>query len=271
MPSGIYTITAPSGSQYVGSAVNLAARWRQHRHELNRGRHFNRGLQRAYKKYGLERLQFEPLLVCRREDLIYFEQRAIDRLKPRYNACQVAGSQLGRNHTAAAKEKNAAAHRGKVFSAEHGKWIPAAYPRKTKSAAALRGGKHIDSFEVTLTTERKEALVADYTGGASFTGLTEKYRADHRVLRRILISEGVEIRPRGRTIKRQSRSLSAEEITRRQDARRRNAETRGYWTSPSARESIKRALSGRKKSPESIARRTATRAANRTMRQQDGS
>ena len=58
--SGVYTITAPSGSKYVGmSLVSVEARWKSHRKDLKRGVHKCKGLQRAFLKYGIENLSFE--------------------------------------------------------------------------------------------------------------------------------------------------------------------------------------------------------------------
>jgi group I intron endonuclease len=119
MNSGIYVITSPSGGQYIGSAIHFGTRWRQHQYELRKGSHFNRALQRAMAKYGIEQLRFEKLLVCHPTDLLMFEQIALDGLNPRYNACPIAGSQLGRRHTHDSNEKNAAAHRGKSLTPEH--------------------------------------------------------------------------------------------------------------------------------------------------------
>jgi group I intron endonuclease len=105
MTSGIYSITSPSGKQYIGSAVNIESRRRVHFHLLNKEKHFNVGLQRAYHKYGLSNLIFKTLLLCDQNDLLMFEQRAIDILCPEYNSCPVAGSQLGRRHTEDAKQR----------------------------------------------------------------------------------------------------------------------------------------------------------------------
>lgn len=91
---GIYIITSPSGGVYVGSTLNFPARWRQHLHALRRGTHSNPKLLNAWKKYA-EQLVFRPLLICRREDLLFFEQRAIDILHPKYNVDMIAGSRLG--------------------------------------------------------------------------------------------------------------------------------------------------------------------------------
>jgi len=202
--SGIYTITAPSGGQYVGSAVDIAARWRLHRFQMRHGAHFNNGLQRAHDKYGMEALKFSTLLICRREDLIMYEQCAIDALKPRYNACPIAGSQLGRRHSAASKEKMSQSKKGQGLGRKRRpedieKWASKMRGRKrgpnspesrAKQSASLKGKKHADSFEMNLTPSARKALVAAYPA-VGLVRLACKNHVDHRVLRRILLAEGV--------------------------------------------------------------------------------
>ncbi len=95
MKSGIYVISSPSGRRYVGSAVNFNRRWSLHLGHLRKGTHHSAALQSAFNKYGEENLVFKKLLVCKKEDLIFYEQRTIDVLKPEYNACKVAGNTLG--------------------------------------------------------------------------------------------------------------------------------------------------------------------------------
>ena len=112
MNTGIYTITSPSGGQYVGSAINLAARWKGHSNALRAKRHNNRILQAAWNKYDGQ-FVFAKLLVCSRDDLLFFEQRAINILKPRYNIAQVAGNTLGVKYTVESRAKIGNALRGK--------------------------------------------------------------------------------------------------------------------------------------------------------------
>lgn len=116
--SGIYTITSPSGKQYVGSAANFRRRWKKHRVELKTGNHHNKPLGAAFKKYGLEKLTFSVLLVCSKQDLLLFEQRAIDVLLPAYNMCKVAGSCLGRVHSQETRAKIALSNTGKTWTPE---------------------------------------------------------------------------------------------------------------------------------------------------------
>lgn len=98
MNTGIYTITSPSGGQYVGSALHLRNRKAMHFHTLREKKHVNRILQNAFNKYDGE-LLFETLLICEKRDLLLYEQRAMDVLKPRYNIVPRAGSSAGYKFT----------------------------------------------------------------------------------------------------------------------------------------------------------------------------
>lgn len=165
MTGGVYTITSPSGGQYVGSTCSFASRRSAHRKALQKGRH-NRRLQSAYKKHGGDALVFQPLLVCAKRDLLFFEQRAIDILKPRYNAKPTASggpapgrpvsvetrkklaAQAGWKHTDEARAKMrrqfSDAHRAKLAAAHRGKTSPLrGIPRspevRAKLSAALKG------------------------------------------------------------------------------------------------------------------------------------
>lgn len=208
MPSGIYKITSPSGAIYVGSAVDLGSRWRVHRHLLRKGTHHNPGLQRAAAKYGIESLEFWVLLVCPVENLIFFEQRVINAFAPRYNACRTAGSQLGRRHSAASNEKNAAAHRGKGKSAKERAAISARMKGNTimvgRSLSALTRAKlsAIGTGRVSriFSDDDCSRMAQEYRDGTGLLDLVSEFRADHRTIRRTLVASGVAIRPRGRTI-----------------------------------------------------------------------
>jgi group I intron endonuclease len=217
--SGIYKISSPSGGFYIGSAVNFSGRRRQHFHLLRFGCHHNIGLQRACKKYGIDALKFEPIIICRREDLIFFEQRAIDVLKPKYNGCFTAGSQLGRKHSEETKAKISANRKGKGLHPPewrraaserlkgHPRWGPAVLSEETrkKISAAFKGKKQKHSFEVRATDAQKMEIVRDYLGGLSQPKLERKWKISHRTVRRILVAAGVVVHPSGFTIKKASR------------------------------------------------------------------
>jgi group I intron endonuclease len=98
--SGVYTITCvPTGKVYVGSAARMFRdRFKSHRHLLRGGRHHSNHLQRAWNKHGEDAFAFAPLLICRPEDVIFYEQRAIDTLRPAFNRAPTAGSCRGFIH-----------------------------------------------------------------------------------------------------------------------------------------------------------------------------
>lgn len=83
---GVYKITAPSGSFYIGSSLDVHARWSGHKSELRKGRHHCQPLQRAASKYGLDALTFTLLAECPAADLRELEQLCIDMAGPVYNA-----------------------------------------------------------------------------------------------------------------------------------------------------------------------------------------
>lgn len=93
MTSGIYEIVnIANGKNYVGSSINMKKRWSEHRSGLRNNKHHARVLQRAWTKYGEESFVFRPLLICAEAMLVFYEQRALDVIKPEYNATLFAAS-----------------------------------------------------------------------------------------------------------------------------------------------------------------------------------
>jgi len=58
---GIYTITTPNGSVYVGSSRNIKSRWSGHRSALRYKKHHSERLQAAWNKYGEQAFVFAVL------------------------------------------------------------------------------------------------------------------------------------------------------------------------------------------------------------------
>lgn len=105
--SGIYKIESiikPSRF-YIGSALNLKGRERQHLGLLKRGIHHSIKLQRHYNKYGKDDIRFVVLLTCEVSDLITNEQFFIDALNPYFNCSPTAGSCRGVKWTKESKDK----------------------------------------------------------------------------------------------------------------------------------------------------------------------
>ncbi len=79
---GVYQILCvPTGKIYIGSTVDLRARWSSHRRSLRRGRHSNVFLQQAWDKYGEENFTFSVLDFVEASELLRTEQTWLDKTK----------------------------------------------------------------------------------------------------------------------------------------------------------------------------------------------
>lgn len=93
MNCGVYVISDPEGGQYVGSSINISRRKGTHKFALRNNAHKSKTLQAAYNQHGY--VKYVILLICSPSDLLMYEQRAFDVLKPIHNTCPLAGSSLG--------------------------------------------------------------------------------------------------------------------------------------------------------------------------------
>ena len=173
--SGIYEIrNRGNGKCYVGSAVNIIRRWRDHLTRLRCGRHGNQHLQRAFDKYGEPAFGFSVLEhIEDTSQLIPREQHFLDTLSPEYNISPTAGSPLGIRRTEEVRARASAAHKGVKLSEAHCRAIGKASKGRSvspetraKLSEALRGergfwyGKH-------LSKETRKKLSAAHKGQRS--------------------------------------------------------------------------------------------------------
>lgn len=205
---GVYLIrNLVNGKKYVGSSALLRRRWKVHKTNLNCGRHHNRPLTAAWKKYGAENFVFEVLENCPVDHVIAREQWWMDQEKPEYNVAPAAGSAFGMKHHSGAKTRikgrkrsaesvalTAAAHRGpkrseetrsRIAQSRTGKKMP---PRsaehraklsaaqrgrmpKPEQMAALQAGRARQVF-----TEERKAKVAASLRAAYEAGLKSRER-----------------------------------------------------------------------------------------------
>ena len=96
--SGVYQIrNAINDKIYIGSAVNIQKRWREHISALKKNKHHSRYLQRSWNKYGEKNFEFVILEECEpvKETLLEREQFYLDTLSSEYNISPTAGSRLG--------------------------------------------------------------------------------------------------------------------------------------------------------------------------------
>lgn len=139
-------------------------------------------MQRAWNKYGEAAFEFKKLLVCAKADLLWFEQRALDSLKPAYNICKVAGSVLGYRHTEEAKA--AAAQRATGNTHRRGRKESAEYCERAKASRAKRKDGPLSEetkakiaaahLGRTISEERKEHLRKLNTGKKQSAETIEK-------------------------------------------------------------------------------------------------
>ena len=166
MNSGIYIIiNKTNGNRYVGSAVDLEKRFRDHRSQLCRDKHHNRHLQNAWNKYGEDVFEFEVLERWEPEFLISMEQWWMNMLSPEYNLAPVSGNTRGIRLGPPSKEHRAKlskAHKGKKLSDEH----------KAKIGVAKKGKRYLLGYK--HTTEAKTKIGAAHTGKK----LSKEHRAN---------------------------------------------------------------------------------------------
>ena len=109
LKSGIYKITCSENNKvYVGQAINIQDRWKTHIQCLNRNKHHNIHLQRAWNKYGENNFKFDIIEYCEKEDLndkeIYWIKE-LSSFKNGYNRTLGGGGILGRKYTKEEIEK----------------------------------------------------------------------------------------------------------------------------------------------------------------------
>jgi len=99
MKAIIYKIQNITNSDcYVGSSSNYSRRKKRHFEDLKKGNHHSIILQRAYNKYGVDLFEIsilESFEYITKQDILNKEQFYLDTIKPVYNICKTAGSQLG--------------------------------------------------------------------------------------------------------------------------------------------------------------------------------
>lgn len=165
MASGVYIITnTVSRKRYVGQAVDIHRRWRNHRSSLERGRHANIHLQRAWSRYGGESFTFEVLeVVVDPGQLDACEQRWMDALLPEYNIAPKAGSNRGLRAKPETIARRVAALTGKKRTLEQCRRISEAKKVRIAERRALgivqispmKGRKHSEESKRRVSESRR--------------------------------------------------------------------------------------------------------------------
>jgi group I intron endonuclease len=116
--SGIYQIQSKiNGKIYIGSAVNIGKRWKEHIMSLRYNKN-TRHLQNHTNKYGVDDLVFSIVESCPKKKLIEREQYYMDLLHPAFNIRKKAESNLGVKFTEETKRKISESQKGKIIPIE---------------------------------------------------------------------------------------------------------------------------------------------------------
>lgn len=169
--SGIYQITGPNNKIYIGSSVNIHARWQHHKGLLRRNQHANSKLQNAWNKYGESAFTFETIeIVSDATMLLQIEQKWLDTLfstipeTKLYNIGRDArAAQRGRPSSRKGsimsddqKRKLSEAHLGKKRSEATKQKISRAMVGKKKSDATRAKMRYMKQF-ISDETRRKSS------------------------------------------------------------------------------------------------------------------
>lgn len=171
--AGIYLIENTVNAKfYIGSSVDMAPRWNQHRSALERGCHKNPRLQNAWNKYGSAAFVMKPLMVCDQKDILFYEQRCIDSfdaVNSGYNLSPIAGNTLGRKLSAEACANISASKRGikKTLKARLAHSAAMASPEvRARISAGTKGLKRrprSDAHRAALSSSQIGKKVSDET------------------------------------------------------------------------------------------------------------
>ena len=74
---GVYSITCPDGSMYIGQSINIENRLYQHKRMIDE----KSSIYKSLKKYGVENHSFDVLEICHKEELASNERFYIHYLK----------------------------------------------------------------------------------------------------------------------------------------------------------------------------------------------
>jgi hypothetical protein len=100
--TGIYKITFPNGHYYIGQAVDLNRRYRNHLLDLKKNKHANKRLQYCWDKYG--EFSFEILEECNYDKLDDIENKYLRENVENDNCCNMCSQGRSRKGIKASKK-----------------------------------------------------------------------------------------------------------------------------------------------------------------------
>lgn len=150
--SGIYRIVNVVADRvYVGSAIVLDRRRKEHWNHLKAGRHPNTSIQVDWYEFGPQAFSFEvvevvddPQTLLEREQAHIDEELASGRGRL-YNICLVAGSRLGTEHSVASRALMSRKALGRLLTAE----------TRAKMSATKKGRKQTPEHRANYVASRR--------------------------------------------------------------------------------------------------------------------
>jgi len=145
MKSGIYQIKNLTNNKiYIGSSVDIRARWAGHRSDLKNKKHHSKHLQRSWELHGSDAFEFTILEVVKDSELLLErEQHYLDTLRP-----YESETKKGHKHSEETKRKIGISQKGKHISDE---------TRKKQSISAKKRWKRPDACTEETRKKMSEA------------------------------------------------------------------------------------------------------------------
>lgn len=147
-------IIFPSGRFYIGSSKAIEKRFAGHLRELRSGRHTNKKLLSAFKKYGERKIILQIITSCEEDELLAREQETIDLLVPALNCSMIAGKVDWNEETRA---KLSRSKRGKLPCPLARERMRVAQTGKKRSAESIEKGR-IKNIGQKRTEETRRIL-----------------------------------------------------------------------------------------------------------------
>lgn len=195
---GVYRITnIVNGKSYIGSSIDVANRFSEHKRTLKNESHRNIYLQRAWRKYGEDAFKFEMLEeVLEDEFLLTREQAWIDKLQcfqseNGYNICKIAGRTTGYKHTEesrkiisalAKKRYESPDYHLKKYQFRKGNKLSEETIEKLKNIPRPLGE---DSSRAKISNQEVEAIVDLILQGFNDTKIASKYNVTRKTISNI--------------------------------------------------------------------------------------
>jgi len=157
---GIYKIVNTSnGRTYIGSSIDLNARWRNHLSKLKNNKHCNSFLQNDFNKCQVSDFLYVILETCKEDDLIVKEQSYIDLNYDNqihcYNLRRRAESNRGWKHAAETKKRMRQARKENKPSQS---CIDASILARTGTKASKETCQKMSDYQKNRTEEHREKL-----------------------------------------------------------------------------------------------------------------